>query len=159
MKSTAEDWADQVSANSMETAPTQQRWLDLRGAILFTSVGGAAALVAAMPLALPKHEKPPWWAWLSGGLGVGLGAASIALGVTAESAPSAGCESGTLSLNEVRTCVSRGENLSFAFLFGMTAAPALTVPLVYLFRKGESAVEPSVEISHRRAYVSLRGRF
>ena len=159
LKNTAEDWADQVSASSLETASTQQRWLDLRGAILFTSVGGGAALVAAMPLVLPKYEKPPWWAWLSGGLGLGLGAASVALGVTADRAPSSGCESGTLLLDEVRGCVSRGENLSFAFLFGMTAAPALTVPLVYLFRKGDSAVEPSVEVSSRRVYVSLRGRF
>jgi hypothetical protein len=159
LKNTAEKWVANAETTSGGAPPEHQRWLNLRGAILYTSVGGGAALVAAMPLALPKYDKPPWWAWLSGGLGVGLAAASVALGVTAESEPSGGCEDGTIMRDEIRTCVRRGENLSFAILLGTTAAPALTVPLVYLFRKSDKKMEPTVEISRGRAYVSVRGRF
>jgi hypothetical protein len=154
---TAEEWIAQIDS-ATETSD-QQRWLNLGSAILGTSIAGSAALVAAMPLALPQYEKPPWWAWLSGGLGLGLTAASVALGVTAYAEPSDGCTSGAIARPDAQTCVRRGEHVAFAVLTGLTAAPALTVPLVYLFRKSDKNVEPTVEVGRSRGYVGVRGRF
>ena len=154
---TAEEWIAQSDAGTDTSA--QQRWLNLGSAILGTSIGGSAALVAAMPLALPKYEKPPWWAWLSGGLGVGLTAASVALGITADAEPSDGCTSGTIAREDIQTCVRRGENVAFALLTGLTAAPALTVPLVYLFRRTDKDIAPTVEVGRSGGYFGVQGRF
>jgi hypothetical protein len=153
----AEDWISQVDA-TVDSAATQQQWLDMRGAIIVTGSIGAGALVAAMPLALPRHAKTPWWAWLSGGVGVGLAAFSIAYGVTADAEPSIGCN-GSVGTSDVRTCVRRGEQVSVAFLTGVTAAPLLTVPLVYLFRRSDKDIAPSVEVGRSGGYLSVRGHF
>jgi hypothetical protein len=44
-------------------------------------------------------------------------------------------------------------------LTGTTAAAALTVPLVYLFRKKRKAVQPHVTLSATVSLVGVRGRF
>jgi hypothetical protein len=157
-KSVAEDWISQVDAPAVDSASTQQQWLDMQGAIIVTGSIGAGALVAAMPLALPKYVKTPWWAWLSGGFGVGLAAFSVAYGVTAEAEPSVGCNGG-VDTAAVRTCVTRGEQVSLAFLTGVTSAPLLTVPLVYLLRRSDKEVTPSVEVGRAGGYLSVRGHF
>jgi hypothetical protein len=157
-KNVAEDWINQVDAMA-EASSTQQKWLDLGGAIIWTSSVGAGALVAAMPLALPKHEKTPWWAWLSGGVGVGLAAFSVAYGATADAEPSVGCDGSSVSGGEARACVSRGEQVSLAILTGVSAAPLLTIPLVYLFRRSDKDISPNIEVSRSGGYLSVRGRF
>jgi len=159
--SVAEDWIAQGNTDPppADTTATQQKWLDLGGAIIWTASVGAAALIAAMPLALPKHEKTPWWAWLSGGVGVGLAAFSVAYGVTAEDEPSVGCVSSSVDGSAISACVRRGEQVSLAILTGVTAAPLLTVPLVYLFRRSDKDIAPSVEVSRSGGYLGVRGRF
>jgi len=154
-----EDWVAQLDSGEQPDGAAQQRWLNLGTALTVTSAAGAAALVAAMPLALPKRSKPPWWAWLSGGIGVGLGAFSIAYGVTAEAAPSAGCSTLSISSLDAQTCVRRGEHVSLAVLTGVTAAPLLTIPLVYLFRRDEMRLTPAVELSRGSGYFGLSGEF
>jgi hypothetical protein len=156
--SVAESWVDSVVAGMTDTAK-QQQWLNLGWTIAITSAVGATALVAAMPLALPKRDKPPWWAWLSGGLGLGLAAFSVAYGSTAGSEPSAGCSEADLSSADAVTCVRRGEHVSLAVLTGVTAAPALTVPLVYLFRRKSETIQPHVSVSRRVSAIGIRGRF
>jgi hypothetical protein len=156
--SVAEDWIDLTDAGT-EATQTQQKWLNLGSAIIWTASVGGAALVATMPLALPKHDKPPWWAWLSGGLGVGLAAFSIYYGVTAEAEPSIGCAASSVDEEGARACVRRGEQVSLAILTGVTAAPALTVPLVYLFRRSDKDITPSIKVSPSSGYLSVRGRF
>ncbi|MBW2507768.1 MAG: PEGA domain-containing protein [Deltaproteobacteria bacterium] len=158
-KNTAEEWIDAFASPNPETRPAQQKWLNLGSGIVYTAAGGAAALVAAMPLALPRHEKPPWWAWLSGGIGVGLAAFSIAYGINAEPEPDGGCNDGAITQTDAQTCLRRGEDVAFSVLAGLTAAPALTVPLVYLFRRSDTKVEPSVQVGAARGYVGVRGRF
>jgi hypothetical protein len=153
----AETWI--ANLDTPESRDDQQRWLDLNRLIIWTGTGGAAALVAAMPLALPNHEKPPWWAWLSGGLGVGLAAFSIAYGVTAESEPTQGCTQAELDRESARQCVRRAEHVSLAVLTGLSAAPALTVPLVYLFRRTNKAVTPTVEVGRSGGAVGVYGSF
>jgi hypothetical protein len=154
----ANAWIDQVDAGAGDTSE-QQKWLNFNAAIALTSSIGAAALIAAMPLALPKKRKTPWWAWFSGGLGVGLAAFSIAYGVTADSEPGIDCIKAQVDTTQVRTCVRRGEQVGLAILTGLTAAPALTVPLVYLFRRSEKEIVPSVEASRLGGRISVRGRF
>jgi hypothetical protein len=154
----AEDWVFAVD-NGMEGKAAQQKWIDLGGGIIVSSSVGSAALVSAMPLALPEREKTPWWAWASGGAGVGLAAFSIAWGITAESEPSSSCTTATLDPSVARACVKRGEHTSVAVLTGLTAAPLLTMPLVYLLRPSRAKLEPSVDVGRSGAHFALRGRF
>ena len=161
----AEDWIATVDADSTNgatqatDASAQQRWFDLRGAIIASGAVGSAALVTAMPLALPNREKTPWWAWVSGGVGIGLGAFSIAYGVTAEAAPSASCSDPTVDPSVPRACATRGDQTSVALLTGLTAAPLITMPLVYLLRRSPAKLEPQVQAGPGLGYVGLRGSF
>lgn len=152
------DWVTGVDANG-QAQSSQQKWFDLGTGVIVSASVGAGALVTAMPLALPERDKTPWWGWLAGAGGVGLAAFSIAYGVTAEPEPGASCSSAMLNSAEVRTCFNRGEQASVAILTGLTAAPLITMPLVYLFRPSKAKLEPSVEIGRSRGYFGLRGRF
>jgi hypothetical protein len=153
-----EDWVNALDAGA-SSASLQQKWYNLGNGIVATSSAGAAVLVTAMPLALPNRAKTPWWAWLSGGLGVGLAAFSIAYGVTAEPEPGTSCSDLITDVEEARTCVKRGERITLAVLTGVTAAPLLTIPLVYLFRPSDANITPTVEVSRSGGYVSVRGEF
>jgi hypothetical protein len=154
----AVSWVNEIDNGGQDTS-AQQKWFDLRGAIIATGAVGSAALVAAMPLALPEREKTPWWAWVSGGAGLGFAAFSIAWGVTAEAEPSTSCSAQGLDTFEVRSCVNRGQHTSVALLTGLTSAPLLTMPLVYLFRPSRARLEPQVVVGPSGAHVALRGQF
>jgi hypothetical protein len=155
----AEDWVNEVNSGARQDASTQQKWLNMGTAIVLTSSVGAAALVAAMPLALPKREKTPWPAWLSGGLGLGLAAFAVGFGLTAEAEPATSCSAFAIDSADALTCVRRGERVTGAILAGVTAAPLLTVPLVYLLRPKGVNVEPTVQVSRSEAYFGVRGLF
>lgn len=159
------DWVAGVDAEVAAGQPTgqnqssQQKWFDLGTGIIVSASVGAAALVTAMPLALPEREKNPWWAWLAGGGGIGLAAFSIAYGVTADAEPAAGCSTLRLSSEDVRTCFDRGQQVSIAMLTGLTAAPLITMPLVYLFRPSKAKLEPQVNVGRNGGFLGLRGSF
>ncbi len=154
----SEDWVNALVAGQ-GSASFQQKWFNMGVGIVVTSSAGAAVLVTAMPLALPKRTKTPWWAWLSGGLGVGFAAFSIAYGVNTEAEPDTSCSNLITDVTEARTCVKRGERITLAVLTGVTAAPLLTIPLVYLFRPTDTNITPTVEVSRSGGYVSVRGEF
>ncbi len=155
---------EQFEASPFVTT-NQEKWLNLRDGIVLTAATGGALTVAAMPLLLPYRSKTPWWAWLSGGLGVGLAIGSIVSGVTAESAPAGNskCEDRLLSVDDVQTCVDRGRSVDRAIVLGATAAPLLTIPLVYLLRadkeKHVASVTPSVAFGPTGGSLNFRGRF
>jgi hypothetical protein len=157
--SAGEDWVAQLDSGAPPDGAAQQQWINMGTAIVLTSSVGAAAIVAAMPLALPKRAKAPWWAWLSGGIGVGLAAFSVAYGVTAEAKPGTSCSNLRVTSPDAQTCVRRGEQTSIAILTGVTAAPLLTIPLVYLFRRDDARLTPGVEVSRSGGYFSIRGEF
>jgi len=154
----AESWARGVAANGQERTE-QQKWLNLGIWSVATGAIGSAALITAMPLALPEREKTPWWAWVSGGVGLGVAAFSVAWGVTAEAKPADSCKDLVQSEANVASCIRRGENISLSILTGLTAAPLITMPLVYLLRPSKARLEPSVDVGRSGAYFSLRGRF
>jgi len=155
----SEDWVHVLDAGSQGSASLQQKWFNMGVGIVATSSIGAAALVTAMPLALPKRAKTPWWAWLSGGIGVGFAAFSVAYGVTSEDEPGISCSSLIGAPADARACVKRSEQVSVAVLTGLTAAPLLTIPLVYLFRPNDANITPNIEVSRSGGYISLRGEF
>ncbi len=163
--SAGEDWIATVDSDSTNGATqatntsAQQRWFNLRTGIIASASVGSAALVTAMPLALPEREKTPWWAWVSGGAGLGLGAFSIAYGVTADPEPSASCSTATVDPAVPRACATRGDETSVALLTGLTAAPLITMPLVYLLRRSPAKLEPQVHAGRGLGYLGLRGRF
>ena len=116
-----------------------------------------------MPLFLPYRSKTPWWAWLSGGSWLGAAIGSIVSGVTAGSAPASNstCEKQFLSAAEAQTCAHRGRSVDRAIVLGATAAPLLTIPLVYLFRtdkrKPRASVIPSLGFGPTGGSLAFRG--
>lgn len=154
-KGAGDDWL----ANPQDREQ-QATWASFGTAIVATGASGAALLVAAMPMVLPYREKAPWWAWLSAGLGLGAGAASIALAVTA---PSKRAESCGVSGPDPSACVDRERRTDLALLLGVTAAPLITIPLVYLFRKSDkkygASFEPHITVTTGGGAFSLRGTF
>ncbi len=159
--SLAEDWVNE--ADNGDDSATQQKWLNMGTAIILTSSVGAASLVAAMPLALPNRAKTPWWAWLAGGLGIGAAAASgyLASTVNDEPEPTTSCSSTQVTATDARRCVRRAEMTALAILTGVTAAPLLTIPLVYLIRPKEAkvSVSPNIRVLRAGGFVSFRGQF
>lgn len=159
------DWVDTVDADSQSQASqasdtsAQQKWLNLRSGILASGSIGSAALIAAMPLALPEKPKTPWWAWVAGAGGLGLAAFSIAYGVTAEPEPAASCTAATVDTQVPRDCIDRGRQIDVSILTGLTAAPLITMPLVYLFRPKSTRIEPQARLGRGLAYFGVRGRF
>jgi hypothetical protein len=138
-------------------AEDSAQWLNFFRATNALAAVGAVTAVTAMPLILPYRSKTPWWAWLSGGLGVAAAAGSIAVGVTGALLPS------QCPPDEYNRCADGTSKAGLAILLGATAAPLLTMPLVYLFRKGEkkpsAALAPAIQISHAGGAFSLRGAF
>jgi hypothetical protein len=163
-RSTGNVVIDQVQANPGDFT-NQQKWLDIGTGIVVSAATGGALTVAAMPLFLPYRSKTSWWAWLSGGLGLGAAIGSIVSGVTAGSAPAGNstCEKQFLSAAEAQTCVDRGRSVDRAIVLGATAAPLLTIPLVYLFRtdkrKPRASVIPSLGFGPTGGSLAFRGRF
>jgi hypothetical protein len=156
-----------ASANPSDTT-NQNKWVNLGSGIVATSAMGGALTVAAMPLVLPYRSKTPWWAWLSGGLGVGAAVGSIVSGVKAPSAPNgynSRCDNGPFQNNTVaaQTCVDRWRGIDRAIALGATAAPLLTMPLVYLLRKDEkkhgATVTPNLALGPSGGWVSVEGKF
>jgi hypothetical protein len=135
----------------------QARWLNLRSGMYYTGAVGAGLLVTAMPLALPYHRKPPWWAWLCGGAGVALAATSITLAVTAPSKPD------TSRVADPQGYVDRTKRTDPAFATGVTSAPLLTVPLVYLLRRDEkrtrASLAPQMTVGRTGGFFAIEGRY
>ena len=130
-----------------------QRWRDARIAVWTTAAFGGAAASAAMPLLLPNYERTPWWAWMSGALGLGLTGYAIYEGVTMTSCP----EPFVADDAAARACVARGQEAGRLSLALAGAAPLLTVPLVYSFRPLRA--EPSVSVRGHGAVVHVRRAF
>ncbi|MBT8467463.1 MAG: PEGA domain-containing protein [Deltaproteobacteria bacterium] len=154
-RAAADDWlADPGSLDA------HNKWLNLGTGLIVTSSTGSALLVTSMPLMLPYKEKTPWWGWLSGGLGLGFAAASIATAVTADAKPSQSCSVNNLNPD---ACTSRAQRTDLAIVLGATAAPLLTVPLVYLFRKGEkklaAELSPVIWTDRSGGVIAVRGAF
>ncbi len=148
------------AAEKMIDSPSnanQERWLNLRFGMLYAGSAGAAALVAAMPLALPYRAKTPWWAWLSGGAGLALAATSIALAVTAPPQPDVSRPA------DPQGYVDRGRRTDAAFLAGVTSAPLLTMPLVYLLRRDDkrlnTELQPAITVHRQGGFLGVRGAF
>jgi hypothetical protein len=154
-RSAGNDWIADPNNLSL-----QAKWLDLQtGLIVGGSVGGGL-LVAAMPMVLPVHAKTPWWAWLNGGLGVAAAVGSIVSAATASPKPAESCE---LNGQDPSACVNWKRDTDRAILLGATAAPLLTMPLVYLLRRGDRKpkveVEPRVVVGRRGGSVGVTGSF
>jgi len=69
------------------------------------------------------------------------------------------CSDQQTNTNGVSRCVKRGEQTGLAVLTGVTAAPLITMPLVYLFRPSRAKLEPQAQIGRSGAYLGLRGQF
>ncbi len=150
-----DDWIS--SPNSLSA---QDKWLGLGTGVIVTSSIGGGLLVAAMPLSLPYAAKTPWWAWMSGGLGVAAAAVSIASAVTASPKAPQSCRANG---PDPTPCVNRARDTDRAIVLGATAAPLLTIPLVYLLRKGEkrldASLSPTIAVTRSGGSFGVRGEF
>jgi len=138
----------------------QAKWLDLETSLIVTASLGGGLLVAAMPMVLPVHSKTPWWAWVNGGLGVAAAVGSIVSATTASPKPVESCE---VNGQDPSACVNRKRDTDRAILLGATAAPLLTMPLVYLLRrsgrKPKVEVQPRVLVNRQGGAVGVTGSF
>lgn len=154
-RSAGDDWISDPNNLSL-----QAKWLDLETGIIVSGSVGGGLLVAAMPMVLPIHTKTPWWAWLNGGLGVAAAVGSIVSATTASPKPAESCE---VNGQDPTACVSRKRDTDRAILLGATAAPLLTMPLVYLLRRGDRKpkveVQPRVVAGTRGGFVGVVGSF
>lgn len=154
-RSAGNNWID--DPNNLDR---QAKWLDLGAGLVITGPVGGGLLVAAMPMLLPVHAKTPWWAWLNGGLGVAAAVGSIVSGVTAAPKPPESCE---LNGQAPAACVDRQRDVDRAILLGATAAPLLTMPLVYLLRRSDRKpkieLEPRVSVGRQGGVVGVTGSF
>jgi len=157
-----------IEAGTNSSDPDGVRWVNLHYYILIAGPLGGAAATAAMPLVLPYRNKTPWWAWMSGGFGAGFLIASVVSAATAEGStrdtPRNDCWNGLSASDTVtQTCIDRGQQIDRAYLFGFTAAPLLTMPLVYLLRKPEKKtglrLEPRITAGRTGGYFGLNGVF
>lgn len=149
----ANDWLD-----ALPSASAQNKWIRFDNSILWTSGAGATLLVTSMPMVLPKHRGVPWAAWLSGAVGVGALAFSLGYGLTGDDPPQS-CRGATpIAVRaDAEACITRAERVSGAYLAGVSAAPLITIPLVYLLRRSDKKLQPEVEASGSSAYLGLRG--
>lgn len=154
-RSAGDDWI--ASTNSLSA---QDKWLHLGTGLTITGPVGGALLAAAMPLVLPYQAKTPWWSWLSGALGLAAAAGSIASGVIAPAKPPTSC---TLSGPDPAPCVNRGRDIDRAVVLAATAAPLLTMPLVYLLRRDKARLRaelaPRVSFSRQGGTLGIHGSF
>lgn len=153
-KKVGDSWSSDVANTEL-----QAKWLNLGNGVIITGAVGGAGLVAAMPLVLPYRSKTPWWAWLSGGLGVVALAGSIASAVSIPSTVPDCTRAMDAMAPTAAQCVDHGQKRDRAILLGITAAPLLTMPLVYLFRPKEAKVTPNIEIGARGGRVLFSGEF
>ena len=132
---------------------TAQQWNNARIGVWATAAFGGAATSAAMPLLLPEYERPPWWGWTLGAVGLGLTGYAIYEGVTMTNCP----EPYIANDAAVVSCVARGQEAGRLSLALAGAAPLLSIPLVYLFRP--LRVEPSVSVTGQGAMIRVRKVF
>jgi hypothetical protein len=130
-----------------------QRWNDTGIGVWTMAAFGGAATSAAMPLLLPEYERPPWWGWTLGALGLGLTGYAIYEGITMTSCP----EPYIANEAAARACVERGQEAGRISLTLAGAAPLLTIPLVYLIRP--LRVAPSVSVTRTGGMVQIRRAF
>ena len=154
-RNAGDDWESDA-----ENLAKQDRWLALGSGVIITGAAGSGLLVASMPLVLPYRPKPPWWAWFTGAVGLGGGAAAIALAATADPRPDPSC---TVNRTDPGPCVDRGRQTDGALLLGTTAAPLLTIPLVYWLRRaekrGDARLAPQLSFDGYAGAVGLLGAF
>ncbi|MCA9534496.1 MAG: PEGA domain-containing protein [Myxococcales bacterium] len=128
----------------------QAAWIDLRLPSTLLAASGGLLSLATLPVFLPEREGVPVGAWVAGGLGLGLAAASVGTVLRRPSCPN-------WAADNRRACI-RGEELGDrAILLASAGAPLLMVPLLYALRPAR--VSPEVEVSRSGAWVSLRGVF
>ncbi|MEM7135326.1 MAG: hypothetical protein AAF500_02045 [Myxococcota bacterium] len=145
--------------NDTSNVTLQTEWLNLGSATMAMGIAGGAITTAAMPLVLPYRDKTPWWAWLSGGLGVaslvGMTVSWISIPATRPPCKVALSDGSA----DAERCVNHGQKRDRTVLFAATAAPLLTMPLVYLFRRKDSRVTANVEIRSNGGRLMVSGRF
>ncbi len=127
----------------------QSAWVNLR--LPTTLVAGAASLLSmsTLPVLLPDRRGVPLGAWIAGGLGVGLAAASLGTVLRRPACAGLGVER--------RPCIEREQMGDRAVLLGSAAAPLLVAPLVYALRK--TPLTPDLSVSRQGAWLSVAGAF
>ncbi len=129
-----------------------RRWM------LATGAFASAALTATVPLFTPERDGVPWYSWLIGAAGVGVGVLGVFYeadeGCEARAQPREGIEPG---------CIALENHHDVGSLLIMASVPLITAPLTHLVRawfgRRSKALAPRVELDREHLAVGLQGRF
>ncbi len=135
----------------------QQDWLDGRTMPLILGGAGSALLTSGLALFLPGDDGVPWWGWVSGAAGLGLGAWGLV------NVFGGGTCDGNADRLFTQACIDDEKRFGMGLLLVMGAVPLLSVPLVAALRGAEDPAGPSVgvsaEVAPGHATVVMSGRF
>lgn len=129
-------------------------WTSMGAWSLWMGVFASASLVASEYLLLPDERDVPWWAWLSGGVGLGVAAVGVGFAV-------GGSHCGPVAIRpgaDLQLACSAGTaDAEFGPLLMLTALPLISLPIVFLTRKLFAGAPESLSFTGHG--VSLRGVF
>jgi hypothetical protein len=135
----------------------QQDWLDGRTLPIVLGGAGSALLTTGLALFLPGDDGVPWWGWVSGAAGLGVGAWGLinVLG--------GGTCDGNANRVYTQSCIDDEKRFGMGALMIMGAAPLLAVPLIAALRGAADSAGPAVavsaEVAPGFATVVMSGRF
>ena len=109
---------------------------------------GAASLSSALPFLLPAEPGVPWWAWVSGAVGLGLGVYG-----TYGALLGGGCAERYTD----GSCQTDETNTGLGDMMILSAIPLIAVPITYLLRPvfGSDESSPSLNVQASTTNFSL----
>jgi len=128
----------------------QGDWKTWRGLALSVGAFGSLAASVGIGFVVPERDHVPWLAWVSGGVGLGLVAGGVLLGIGAKSC-------GDIA-GDRAACVERAKAVDFGALLSLVGAPLLSVPLSYLLMPTSSHVSARLDLSPAHVGLVFEGR-
>jgi len=120
--------------------------------VLGLALGGNTLLGYGLGLGLDSHESMPWWAWLSGGLGLGLGAAGFYIADQQDTA----CLVGEDSCNQA----NQPRRMRMLGVMIMSSSiPLLLVPFTQWLRLKPDRMTVSITIIPEMFMLGVQGGF
>lgn len=143
-----------IAASDAGYLAKQDAWLSGRTLPTVLSAAGGAAMTLGAALALPGGDGVPWWGWVSGAAGLGLGV------VGAIQLASGGACDGDAAGVFSRACLDKEMQLGWGVVMVSGAVPLLSVPIIAALRGAEPVAAPvrvGAEVTRSGAVLNVGG--